>query len=101
VYDVDLVSEPARITLKAGQNWPTTYQGPNAVRVRYVAGYGTTAAAVPQPIRNWMLLHVAHFYRNRELSLPSRSRGEASDGQAMRPLPHADALLDLNAITSI
>lgn len=45
--------------------WPLTQESINAVRVRYVAGYAN-AAAVPQAIKNWILLQIAAMYANRE-----------------------------------
>ena len=81
IYAVDSVSEPGRVLLASGKRWPTTFDGPNAVRVRFKAGYGA-AADVPQPIKHWMLLHIGHYFRNRELA-----------GAAMQPLPYADSLL--------
>ncbi len=64
-YKVDATSEPARITLAYGTSWPSTYAEPNAVVVRFVAGYGA-ASAVPQEIKSWMLLLIGTLYDNRE-----------------------------------
>lgn len=44
--------------------WPDTYQQPNAVRVRYEAGW--TASTVPDAIKQWMLVRVASLYAQRE-----------------------------------
>lgn len=38
IYDVDLASQPARLSLTANASWPTIYAGNNAVRVRLTAG---------------------------------------------------------------
>jgi len=38
----------------------------NAVRIKYVAGYGDSPSDVPGPIRDAILLYVAHCYGNRE-----------------------------------
>jgi uncharacterized phiE125 gp8 family phage protein len=37
-YDVDLASRPVRVALASGASWPTSYEGINAVRVRFTAG---------------------------------------------------------------
>ena len=37
---------------------------PNAVRVRYICGYGL-AVAIPQAIKQWMLLAIGTMYENR------------------------------------
>lgn len=56
---------PGRITPDIGKVWPTTYDVGDAVTVRFVAGYGA-AAAVPQPIKQAMLLLIAAWFENRE-----------------------------------
>jgi len=65
-------SEPARITPAFGLIWPVTRWQMNAVRVRFVAGYGN-ASAVPQGIKTWMLMRIATLWENRtELVIDSR-----------------------------
>lgn len=66
VYAVDLSNEPARITLKYGQDWPTTYLQANAVTVTFVAGYGATAANVPAQAKMAIRTLVSHWFNNRE-----------------------------------
>ena len=55
----------ARVVLAPGKTWPAIYTGINNVRIRYVAGYAN-AAAVPQALKQWLLLQISHWYRNRE-----------------------------------
>ena len=55
-----------RVDLAHGAAWPATAIRPDAVRVTVTAGYGTTAADVPHPIKAAILLMVADLYRNRE-----------------------------------
>lgn len=64
-YRVDTARVPARITPAYGVTWPNTYGVPNAVTVRFVAGYGAPAA-VPGPIRLGLTMLAAHFYEHRE-----------------------------------
>lgn len=64
-YTVDTKSEPGRIVESYTGEWPDTREEINAVTVRFVAGYGL-AAAVPQAIKQGMLLHIGHMYANRE-----------------------------------
>lgn len=64
VYQVDMVSEPARITLKDGQQWPGIFNRLNAVIVRFVAG-NTNAAAVPEDIKEIILMLTSYYYDNR------------------------------------
>ena len=69
-YRVDAVSEPGRIALDYGKSWPSTYSVINAVTVRFVAGYGT-AAAVPEPIRQAILILIGELYEQRQESVPA------------------------------
>lgn len=63
--------------------WPATRDQPNAVTVRFVAGYAN-AAAVPESIKSWIKLQVGAMYEN---------RAAESDKQGY-PLGFADRLLD-------
>ena len=65
LYDVDIYSEPARITIADGATWPSTKRRTNAVIVTFTAGYGA-ATAVPDGIKSWMHLQIAALFRNRE-----------------------------------
>ncbi len=69
-YRVDAVSEPGRIALDYGKSWPSTHPVINAVTVRFVAGYGA-AAAVPEPIRQAILILLGELYEQRQESVPS------------------------------
>jgi hypothetical protein len=84
-YFVDIISNPARIYLNWGKSWATTTLRPaNGVNVRFICGYGDTAATVPQEIRQAMLLIIGHLYEHRE---------ETTD-KALQNVPMAvDALL--------
>ena len=77
-YLLDKDSEPGYVVPAYGKAWPETWPVPNAVRVRYVCGYGN-AAAVPVAIKQWMLLSIGTMYAQRETliagqaaSLPDR-----------------------------
>lgn len=68
-YVVDTASEPGCLVPAPGKAWPATQAGAiNAVEVAYTAGYGDTAATVPQPLRQWILLALGDMYANREAS---------------------------------
>jgi uncharacterized phiE125 gp8 family phage protein len=64
-YHVDAVSTPGRVRLKPTAFWPSIADQPNAVTVRFVAGYGGTAA-VPFTIKAAILLVVGHLFEHRE-----------------------------------
>jgi len=86
-YVVDTMSEPGRVRLTSGASWPSdTLQELNGVTIRFVAGYGTAGSAVPQAMRQAMLMLLGHWYENREAVLLS--------GAIPKEIPFAvDALL--------
>lgn len=66
-YLVDSTRTPGRIVLRSTADWPAvTLQESHGVRIRFTAGYGPVASAVPQSIRQGMLLLVGMWYENRE-----------------------------------
>ena len=65
-YTVDATSLRGRVTPAWGESWPEARCTINAIIVRFVAGFGATAADVPAPIRHAMLLQIAHLYDNRD-----------------------------------
>lgn len=81
-YIVDAHREPARLVTVSGQAWPAIALVPNAVTVRYTAGYG---ADCPESIRLWILLQVGYWFRNRE---------SINVGNIVNALPYVDGLLD-------
>ena len=83
-YSLDAKSEPGWIVPAFDYDWPDTLDAINAVTVQYQAGYGA-AAAVPQAIKQWMLLMVGHYFENREASMPAVTT---------TPLPFIAGLLD-------
>ena len=68
---VDTNDEPAIIIPAYGKQWPTVTLWPvSPITITYVAGYGDATTNVPEEIRHWMRLMVAHYYENREAILP-------------------------------
>ena len=53
---------PARIRPAFGKSWPSTRHVPDAVTVRFTAGYGDAPDDVPEPIRQAILVHVAQMF---------------------------------------
>jgi uncharacterized phiE125 gp8 family phage protein len=89
-YYVDTHSVPGEIVPAYGTSWPDALAAANAVRVRYVAGYGG-AAAVPAGIKQWMLVRIGSLYQRRE---------EVAAG-GVQPLPWVDRLLDPYRVWSV
>ena len=69
-YLVDTYQEPAVITKAFGVVYPETYDVPNAVKIRFVAGYTTGDSPdimpLPKPLKFAMLLLIGDMYANRE-----------------------------------
>jgi uncharacterized phiE125 gp8 family phage protein len=55
-----------RISLAYGVTWPSTYGQAGDVQIRFVCGYGATAATVPAILRMAALMDVATLYANPE-----------------------------------
>lgn len=62
VYTLDTAT--GRILLNEGYSWPIGLRCRSAVEITFVAGYGA-AAAVPDPIKQGILQHVAASYTNK------------------------------------
>ena len=78
-YFTDVVSVPARIGLTDGAVWPQPGRAMNGIEIEFTAGYGLAAEDVPQPLRQAVLLLVAHWYEQRE---------PVAVGSTMTELPH-------------
>jgi uncharacterized phiE125 gp8 family phage protein len=66
VYRLDGAANPARLVRKGGLAWPAPRRTVNSIEIAFTAGYGPAAADVPAPIRQAILLLVAHWYEHRE-----------------------------------
>lgn len=64
----------SRICLASNAIWPTTYLREDAVKIAYVAGYGTGPDSMPALVRHAMRLAVRHFYDKREAVVSGGSR---------------------------
>jgi uncharacterized phiE125 gp8 family phage protein len=65
VYDTDTASEPGLIFQKINQAWPDLSARKWPVEIVYVGGQ-TSAANVPDGIKQAMLLAIGHWYIHRE-----------------------------------
>lgn len=79
-YIVDTDSEPARIAPAYGETWPATRAQINAVTITSVHGYADGSAspldlsAIPQKIKDAILVLVVELYQNREISVIGADR---------------------------
>jgi uncharacterized phiE125 gp8 family phage protein len=65
-FAIDLYSRPARIARRVNTNLPTPGRALNGVEFAITAGFGAVPADVPAPIRQALLLLVAHWYEHRD-----------------------------------
>ena len=63
-YEVETRGEPPRIAAKRGQAWPMPATRLAGIEVEFTAGYGAPAA-VPQPLKQAILLLAAHWFESR------------------------------------
>lgn len=85
-YTLDADTLPGWLLPAYGVDWPATRDVANAVRVRFVCGYGADGTAVPQPIIQWMLLTIGTLYAHREAVVAGQ--------MAEVPRTFVDGLLD-------
>lgn len=64
-YVTDAVSAPGRIVAEGG-GWPAPGRAANGIEIDFTAGYGDDAGDVPAPIRQALLMLVAHWYEHRD-----------------------------------
>lgn len=65
LYSLDSDTEPGWVLPAIDTDWPDTLDTTNAVRVRFVCGYGA-ADDVPEAIKAWIKIRLATMYKMRE-----------------------------------
>jgi hypothetical protein len=65
-FAIDLFSRPARIARRSDTNLATPGRALNGIEFAITAGFGAAPADVPAPIRQALLLLVAHWYEHRD-----------------------------------
>ncbi len=66
-YSIDLIAEVGRLALNFGISWPTVTLRPiNGLIIDFTTGYGATATAVPDSVKNAIYLYCTYMYENRE-----------------------------------
>lgn len=65
-YSLDADKLPGWLFPADGTEWPETYDMANAVRIRFLAGYGATASSVPINVVQWLLMRIGTAYKMRE-----------------------------------
>lgn len=88
-YAVNSAAVPARIAPAYGVSWPSTREQMQAVKIRFVAGYGA-ASAVPQCIKDWMLFKINTLWETRTQFTISTGRAALTQ----IPNQYIDSLVD-------
>lgn len=65
-YNVSL-GTPARIQPQYSTVWPISRPTIDSVQITFTAGYGPTAAVIPENIKTFIRMAVSHWYENRDL----------------------------------
>jgi len=65
-FILDGAASPARLVWRGNGRAPAPGLAANGVEIDFIAGHGDAASDVPQPIRQALLLLIAHWYENRE-----------------------------------
>ena len=63
-YELDETG--GRVYLNQGETWPVNLRDREAVKVRYIAGYGSSATGIPLAIKQAIRQHTAHMYECRQ-----------------------------------
>jgi uncharacterized phiE125 gp8 family phage protein len=87
-YKVDTTSRGGRIVLVTGKSWPATLDQIHAVRIQFTAGYGDSAADVPEDIKAAVLLHLEILYDANPAARETLERAR-------------DALIDKHAVWTV
>ena len=62
-YSLDDYSVRHKVYLNYSYDWPSARDVENSIKVRYVAGYGTTGASVPDDILQAMMIIIGNWVR--------------------------------------
>jgi len=85
-------AENAELIPEYGVTWPNLRGDADCVIIRWVAGFGSVAADVPEPVRSWMKLKIGTLYENRE---------SATAGGAVSTVPYLNSLVDPYKVYSV
>ena len=64
-YFLDAASKPCRLVLRNGRSAPTPGRRANGIEIKLVAGFGAAATAVPNQIKQALLIIIADWYASR------------------------------------
>lgn len=64
-YFADTASRPARLVLRGSRAWARPGRVANGIAITLNVGFGAAATAVPAPLRQAMLVLIAHWFEHR------------------------------------
>lgn len=64
-YYLDTSGRPARLCKQSG-SWPNPGRKHAGIEIDFTAGFGESASDVPEPVRQALMLLVAHWYEHRD-----------------------------------
>ncbi|MEG9884636.1 MAG: head-tail connector protein [Hyphomicrobiales bacterium] len=65
-YGVDVQSQPPRVVRSGHGEWRHSLRSLNGIEIAFTAGFGPKAEDIPAPLRQAILLLVAHWFENRQ-----------------------------------
>jgi len=68
LYTLDTIGDPAAIVLNDGQSWPTVAVKPNAIELRFTAGW--TQALLPEQLRTAVCMIAGAWFEDRGAAVP-------------------------------
>lgn len=92
-YQVDTVSAPARVALLNAGARLHPGRPLNGIEIAVTAGYGAAAADVPAPLRQAILMLLAHWYEQREAASAVGAPVSVPFGVAALVAPYQRVLL--------
>ncbi len=82
LYMADTGGMRGRLIGKDGFAWPVPGRVANGIEIAFTAGFGSGATDVPQPLRQAVLMLVAHWYEERE-ALAEAGQAMTAPGSVM------------------
>ncbi|MBV1693727.1 MAG: head-tail connector protein [Hyphomicrobiales bacterium] len=78
-FELDAVSSPARLYRKPQTRFTGPFRTANAIEIAFTAGFGSIPADVPAPLRQALLLLLAHWYEHREIVADDTAKTRVPD----------------------
>ena len=69
-YYADTASRPPRLMLRGSRVWAKPGRIANGIAITVTAGFGSAASSVPEPLRQAVLILVAHWFEHRGAADP-------------------------------